>query len=100
MYSVCVGEIGISPKDFNRMTYAEMILAIRGYEKRQEREWERARLIAYQVYSGIPKKGQNKSIQAYLPLPSDKLRTRKIDPNMREHFRQMALKMNTKTNLN
>ena len=94
-----MGEIGISPKDFNRMTYAEMILAIRGYEKRQEREWERTRIVAYQVYAGTPKKGQNKSIQAYLPLPSDKLRTRKIDPNMREHFRKMALKMNER-NLN
>jgi hypothetical protein len=81
------------------MTYAEMILAIRGYEKRQEREWERTRIVAYQVYTSIPKKGQNKSIQAYLPLPSDKTRIKKVDPDMREFFRQKAIKMNEK-NLN
>ena len=53
------------------MTYKEVILAIRGYENKQVRDWERARLVAYQVYSGIPKKGQNKQIHQYLPLPSD-----------------------------
>jgi hypothetical protein len=82
------------------MTYAEMILSIRGYEKRQEREWERTRIIAYQVYVGTPKKGQNKPIQSYMPLPSDRLRVRKVDPSTREHFRQMAVKMNEKRNLN
>lgn len=55
------------------MTYKETILAIRGYEKRQMRDWERARLIAYQIYAGIPKKGNNKPIHQYLPLPSDSI---------------------------
>lgn len=55
------------------MTYKETILAIRGYEKRQLREWERARLIAYQVYAGIPKKNPTKPIQQYLPLASDNI---------------------------
>lgn len=61
------------------MTYKEVILAIRGYENWQIREWERARLIAYQVYTSIPKqKGHgNKPIHQYLPLPSD-LRNRNI----------------------
>ena len=55
------------------MTYKEVILAIRGYENWQVREWERTRLVAYQVYAGIPKaKGHsNKPIHQYLPLPSD-----------------------------
>ena len=53
------------------MTYKETILAIRGYENRQMRDWERARLVAYQVYAGIPKKGANKPITHYLPLASD-----------------------------
>lgn len=53
------------------MTYKETILAIRGYENRQLRDWERTRLIAYQVYAGIPKKNQNKPITQYMPLPSD-----------------------------
>ena len=53
------------------MTYKETILAIRGYENRQLRDWERTRLIAYQVYTSIPKKGANKPITHYLPLASD-----------------------------
>lgn len=53
------------------MTYKEVILAIRGYENKQIREWERTRIIAYQVYTSIPKKQANKAIQSYLPLPSD-----------------------------
>lgn len=53
------------------MTYKETILAIRGYENRQMRDWERARIIAYQVYTSIPTKQAKKPIQHYLPLPSD-----------------------------
>ncbi len=53
------------------MTYKEIILAIRGYESRQMRDWERARIIAYQVYASIPTKQSKKPIQQYLPLSSD-----------------------------
>lgn len=53
------------------MTYKEIILAIRGYENRQVKDWERARVIAYQVYASIPTKQSKKPIQQYLPLSSD-----------------------------
>lgn len=53
------------------MTYKETILAIRGYEDRQEREWQRIRVIAYQVYASTPTKDSKKPIHMYLPLPSD-----------------------------
>lgn len=80
MFQSIVGEIGISPDRFWFMSYKQIILAIRGYEKRQAREWERARLIAYQVYAGTPKKGQNKSITQYLPLASDIMNKVNKDP--------------------
>lgn len=53
------------------MTYKDVVLAIRGYENRQEREWQRIRVIAYQVYASTPTKESKKPIHMYLPLPSD-----------------------------
>ena len=80
-----------------------MIVAIRGYENKQNREWERARIIAYQVYVGIPKKGNNKPIQAYMPLPSDINKVKKMSEEekqaQRDIFIKKAMEMNKK-NLN
>lgn len=53
------------------MTFAETILTMRGHQQKQSREWEKYRLVAYQVYTSIPKKSPNKSIHQYLPLPTD-----------------------------
>jgi hypothetical protein len=53
------------------MTFAETILTMRGHQISQSREWEKYRLVAYQVYTSIPKKEANKSIQQYFPLPTD-----------------------------
>jgi hypothetical protein len=53
------------------MTFAETILTMRGHQVGQAREWEKYRLVAYQVYTSIPKKTPNKSIQQYFPLPTD-----------------------------
>jgi hypothetical protein len=38
-------------------------------------------LVAYQVYTSIPKKGPNKSIQQYFPLPTD-MGGKKLDANL------------------
>lgn len=82
------------------MTYKEIILAIRGYENKQQREWERARLVAYQVYAGTPKKSQNKSITQYLPLASDIMNRVKKDPEklkaQREFFINKQIEQNQK----
>lgn len=76
------------------MTYKEVVLAIRGYENKQLRDWERARLIAYQVYASTPKKrgDSNKPIQQYLPLPSDRARTHNIDPERFKAQRELFIK--------
>jgi hypothetical protein len=72
------------------MSYKQIILSIRGYENRQLRDWERARLIAYNVYAGIPKKEKNRSIQSFLPLPSDanmkRQRTKEQEKELRKFF--------------
>lgn len=53
------------------MTFAETILTLRGHHTGQARDWEKYRLVAYQVYTSIPKKTPNKSIKQYFPLPTD-----------------------------
>lgn len=58
------------------MTYKETVLAIRGYENRQERDWQRIRVVAYQVYASTPTKDSKKPIHSYLPLPSDRIKRR------------------------
>lgn len=78
MYSICVGEIGISPNEFWLMSYKEVILTIRGYNERELKGWQKARLIAYQVYASVPKKEQNMSMQKWFPLASDKKQSEKI----------------------
>jgi hypothetical protein len=72
------------------MSYKQIILSIRGYENRQLKDWERARLIAYYGYAGIPKKEKNKSIFAFLPLASDSnrkgQRTKEQEKELRQFF--------------
>ena len=72
------------------MTFAETILTMRGYHVGQSREWEKYRFIAYQVYTSIPKKEANKSIQQYFPLPTDQS-GRKLDSSMVKARRQAFL---------
>jgi hypothetical protein len=72
------------------MTFAETILTIRGNHVSQARDWEKYRLVAYQVYTSIPKKEANKSIQQYFPLPTDK-GGNKFNPEMVKARRQAFL---------
>jgi hypothetical protein len=72
------------------MTFAETILTLRGHQTYQAREWEKYRLVAYQVYTSIPKKGPNKSIQQYFPLPTD-MGGNKLDPSLVKARRQAFL---------
>jgi hypothetical protein len=72
------------------MTFAETILTLRGYHNSQSREWEKYRLVAYQVYTSIPKKTPNKSIKDYFPLPTDQ-GGKKYDPSLIKDRRQAFL---------
>jgi hypothetical protein len=72
------------------MTFAETILTLRGYHVSQSREWEKYRLVAYQVYTSIPKKESNKSIHNYLPLPTDQ-GAKKLNDEMVKARRQAFL---------
>jgi hypothetical protein len=78
------------------MTYKETVLAIRGYENKQEREWQRIRVVAYQVYASTPTKDSKKSINAYLPLSSDRLKRKPKEEmdKVRKFFIEKIMKQN------
>jgi len=66
--------MGISPTTFYKMTPAELILAVRGFNNAEWKKWRHTRLVAYTTYSVAPrKKGKfPRSITHWLPLPIDK----------------------------
>lgn len=63
--------MGLTPKEYYSMSRAQYILAFRGYVRKHYKDWERTRLVAYTSYAVAPKKGNNKKITDWLPLPSD-----------------------------
>lgn len=74
MYQLLVGEIGIDRNLFlYDLQYWEIILIIRGYQRRYRANWEQARLIAHQVHyaMGCPKGHTPKTPSEWLPLPWD-----------------------------
>lgn len=50
------------------MTWREFQLKLAGYKRQQLREWERTRIIGYQIYLNTPIKGKHVSIEKYLSL--------------------------------
>lgn len=63
--------MGLTPREYYGMSRAEFILAFRGYKRKHYKDWEQTRMIAYTTYAVAPKKGKNKPITKWLPLPSD-----------------------------
>ncbi|AGO48022.1 hypothetical protein Phi12:1_gp56 [Cellulophaga phage phi12:1] len=76
LLTICLGEIGMSSKDFFTMSPAETYFKIKGFDNSKWEKWEQTRLIAYNVYCSMPRKKGSipKSIENFLPLPSDKAR--------------------------
>lgn len=56
------------------MTRAEFILTLMGYERKQAKQWEQTRFIAYTVASTVRSKTRLKKIYDWLPLSIDKER--------------------------
>lgn len=50
------------------MTWKEFQLRLDGYNRIQIKEWEKHRLVAYQVYASTPMKNKPVNIEKYLPL--------------------------------
>jgi len=74
-----------------RITFAETILTLRGYNIKNAREWEKYRLVAYQVYTSIPTKQPKKGITQYLPLLTDRLNTKQYNPEQIKQRRALFI---------
>lgn len=70
MREVAFGELGMDYLAYARCTWANFNLKVNGYMNRDNRDWQRARFIAYNVYLSIPKK-TNEHIHDFMPLPGD-----------------------------
>jgi hypothetical protein len=81
--------LGILPKDFYSMTYAEYILTFQGYLRKYYNDFNKHRVTAYQVYCSIPKKGNNVSMTRFLPLPIDDMTV--YDPEKIRTVRQLFI---------
>ena len=53
------------------MTFAEFLLACRGYERKYFLDYSKHRLTAYMTYCSIPEKGKKKPMHKWMPLPTD-----------------------------
>lgn len=79
------------PDQFWNLTWVEFEGIIKGYEARQESEWQRTRTI-YALLYNINSKRQ-KSAKELIPLPSDKIIDIKIDiEKARERFEYLKEK--------
>lgn len=56
MLAFAFGELGLLPDQFYRMTWWEYATYADGYTKRQSREWERTRLVAWMIFNANAKK--------------------------------------------
>jgi hypothetical protein len=73
LYSYAFGEIGLTPYEFNCMTFAEYALTISGYFERRWRSDQQTREIVYNIIKFSPnRRGNMPSIEKFWKLPTDK----------------------------
>lgn len=75
------------------MTWKEFQLRIDGYNRIQKTEWEKYRLVAYQVYASTPMKNKPVSIERYLPLDNEKV---DFTDSMKEAIKDQYKKLKSK----
>jgi hypothetical protein len=64
-----VGEIGINRREYlYELDYVDILLIIRGYQRRQHSGWEQARLIAYNARFCMGAKNPPTPLE-WLPFP-------------------------------
>lgn len=88
--------MGLTPRQYYLMTRAEFILAYRGFRKSKVKEWEHSRFVAYWTYATAQKKGPNKSIHHWFPLPTDPPVTDSI-MSKEEYLESLKLATNGRT---
>ena len=82
LYSYAFGEIGLTPYEFNCMTFAEYALTISGYFEKRWRSDNHTREIVYNIIKFSPnRKGNMPPIDKFWKLPTDK-KTASFDANL------------------
>lgn len=85
-------EAGLKPFEIDGMAPSEVWLMIDGYNERQKGEWERARMISWNIHahSMMDKQHKEKSPQAFWPLPWDsEVKVSRSPKAIMEHHRKM-----------
>lgn len=75
MREFCIGQLGMSSKEYDCITYFDLELKIKGYNKKQDHTDFMLREIAYSAYIGShidPKSLKGVTRQKFLPLRFDK----------------------------
>lgn len=76
LWSLCVGEIGMSPESYLASSWREIVCTIHGYRRRirnQDRvSWTQARMICYFAVSPHVKSGSIRNPEALFKLDGDK----------------------------
>lgn len=75
------------------LTYCDLLLITRGFQRRQRHGWEQARLIAYHVRycMGLSKDENVKTLTEWLPFPWD----REAELPTEEEIKEMQALMDT-----
>ena len=86
----CIGEVGLLPDDFWRMTWTEVETACEGYQRRLARTLELQRFTAAVLINANRSKG-SKMVRPedIMPLITDKRRTEKSELMTAEEFEKM-----------
>lgn len=87
--------IGLRPKEFYELTWAEYTLMVRGYYLNLDIQWSRMRVIPTLIYNSNQKKGKQITAEKFMPLGIDKLNVR--PPMTKEEFKEAIKKHGSRT---
>ena len=89
-----MGEIGFPRHEYlYELTYCDLLLITRGFQRPQRHGWQQARLIAYHVRYciGLSKCENANTLTAWLPFPSDHAQPQAPLPTEQELQEMQAL---------
>lgn len=68
-----VGRLGLSPKQFYSMCYADLTLKISAYLEKEAKEWEKTRYLASMIVNVNMPKGKQIAPEKLIKLPTDEV---------------------------
>jgi len=93
---MAIGEIGLSLKDFYRLTYHEYHLVAKGYMMKDERHWMKIRMLSSLLINVQMPKDKHISPEMLFSLPSDNLIIKKKPIPTKDEFLQAVARYDPK----